>query len=161
MSVKAGPDTPAERVRQLLEEVVDACGLDADVEVTEDDERVVGSVEGEDLGLLIGRHGQTIDALEHLAARIAYPGGTDRKRVSIDAAGYRARRAEILERQADKAASEAVEFGRPVALDAMGAAERRLVHEHLRDNHDIETYSEGEEPDRHLVVAPVLDGDVE
>jgi len=76
-------------------------------------------------------------------------------RVSVDAAGYRARRAEALERQAEKAASEAVRFGRPVALDAMVPSERRLVHEYLRDRHDVETYSEGEDPDRHLVVAPV------
>ena len=74
----------------------------------------------------------------------------------VDAAGYRARRAEALERQAEKAANEAVRFGRPVSLDAMVASERRVVHEFLRDRHDVETYSEGDEPDRHLVVAPVV-----
>jgi spoIIIJ-associated protein len=76
--------------------------------------------------------------------------------VVVDAAGYRARRAEVLERAADKAATEAVQFGRPVSLDAMVASERRVVHEFLRDRHDVETYSEGDEPDRHLVVAPVV-----
>jgi spoIIIJ-associated protein len=76
--------------------------------------------------------------------------------VVIDAAGYRARRAEILERQADRAVEEALQFARPVALDSMVASERRVVHEYLRDRHDVETYSEGEEPDRHLVVAPVI-----
>jgi spoIIIJ-associated protein len=75
-------------------------------------------------------------------------------RVVVDAEGYRARRTEALHRQADDAADEAVRFGRPVALDAMTASERKLVHEHLRDRGDVETYSEGEEPDRHLVVAP-------
>jgi spoIIIJ-associated protein len=151
------PDEPAERLRGLLEEVVEAVGVDADVEVVEEEETLRGTIEGDDLGVLIGRHGQTIDALEHLAARIAYrePDG-ERKRVVVDAAGYRARRAEALERQAEKAASEAVRFGRPVALDAMVASERKLVHEYLRERHDIETYSEGEEPHRHLVVAPVL-----
>jgi spoIIIJ-associated protein len=76
--------------------------------------------------------------------------------VVIDAAGYRARRAEVLERQADRAVDEAVRYGRPVALDAMVASERRVVHEYLRDRRDVETYSEGEEPDRHLVVSPLV-----
>jgi len=153
----ARPEEPAERLRELLEEVVDALDLDAEVEVEEDEERLRGAIEGEDLGVLIGRHGQTIDALEHLAARVAHRGVEgERKRVVVDAAGYRARRAEALERQAEKAAGEAVRFGRPVALDAMAASERRIVHEFLRDRHDVETYSEGDEPDRHLVVAPVV-----
>jgi spoIIIJ-associated protein len=150
------PDDPADRLRDLLEEVVEVLDLDAEVEVVKEDEVLRGSIEGEDLGVLIGRHGHTIDALEHLATRIALRGiDGERLRVVVDAAGYRARRAEALERQADKAASEAVRFGRPVALDALGASERRLVHEYLRDRHDVETYSEGDEPDRHLVVAPV------
>jgi spoIIIJ-associated protein len=151
-----GPTEPTERVRALLERVVTATGLQASVTVTEDDELLTGVLNGEDLGLLIGHHGQTIDAIEHLALRIAYREADQRKRVSIDASGYRARRAAVLHRQADKAAAEALEFGRPVALDAMTAAERRLVHEYLRDHHEVETYSEGEEPSRHLVVAPVV-----
>jgi spoIIIJ-associated protein len=76
-------------------------------------------------------------------------------RVEIDAAGYRARRAATLERQADEAADEALRFGRPVALDAMGALERKHVHEYLRARGDVETHSEGDEPERHLVVAPL------
>jgi spoIIIJ-associated protein len=151
------PEDPAERLRDLLEEIVEALDLDAEVDVVEDDERVRGTIEGEELGVLIGRHGQTIDALEHLATRVAHRGiEGDRKRVVVDAAGYRARRAEVLEQQAEKAAGEALRFGRPVALDAMVPSERRIVHEFLRDRHDVETYSEGDEPDRHLVVAPVV-----
>jgi spoIIIJ-associated protein len=150
------PTEPAERLEELLDRVLDACDVDGDVEVDEDQETLRANVDGDDLGLLIGRHGQTIDALEHLAARIAFQGETARKRVVIDAAGYRERRAEILERQADRAAEEALQYGRPVALDAMVPSERRVVHEYLRDRRDVETYSEGEEPHRHLVVAPVV-----
>jgi spoIIIJ-associated protein len=149
-------DTAAARVHDLLERVVDAWGVEASIEVTEDEEAIRGTLDGSDLGLAIGRHGQTIDALEHLAARLAYPGTEQDKRVVVDAAGYRRRREEALERQADKAAEEAIRFGRPVALDATVASERRFVHQHLRDRTDIETYSEGDEPDRHLVVAPVV-----
>ena len=150
------PTEPAERIEELLDRVLDATDLDGEVEVEEDEETLRANVDGEDLGLLIGRHGQTIDALEHLAARVAFHGESARKRVVIDAAGYRARRAEILERQADRAVEAALQFARPVALDSMVASERRVVHEYLRDRHDVETYSEGEEPDRHLVIAPVV-----
>jgi spoIIIJ-associated protein len=150
------PTEPADRLEELLDRVLDACDVDGEVAVEEDDETLRANVEGEDLGLLIGRHGQTIDALEHLGARIAFHGEGARKRVVVDAAGYRERRADVLERQADRAVEDAVQYGRPVALDAMVASERRVVHEYLRDRRDVETYSEGEEPDRHLVVAPVI-----
>ncbi|MEA2420086.1 MAG: spoIIIJ-associated protein, partial [Thermoleophilaceae bacterium] len=77
------------------------------------------------------------------------------RRIVVDAEGYRERREGILRRQADRAAEDALRSGRPVALDAMTASERRLVHEYLRDNGEVQTYSEGDEPDRHLVVAPL------
>jgi spoIIIJ-associated protein len=140
----------------LLERIVEALGLNATVEVVSDGETITGTVHGTDLGLFIGRHGQTIEAVQHLAYRIAvHRGEGDRQRIVIDAEGYRARREEALHRQADQAADDAVRYKRPVALDAMTASERKLVHEYLRDRDDVETYSEGEEPDRHLVVAPL------
>jgi spoIIIJ-associated protein len=143
-------------VEELLERIVEALGLNATVEVVSDGETITGTVHGTDLGLFIGRHGQTIEAVQHLAYRIAvHRGEGERKRIVIDAEGYRARREEALHRQADQAADDAVRYKRPVALDAMTASERKLVHEYLRDRDDVETYSEGEEPDRHLVVAPL------
>jgi spoIIIJ-associated protein len=145
-----------EVVRDLLERVVESLGLTASVDVRHDGETVTGTVHGTDLGLFIGRHGQTIDAVQHLAYRIALTQGEgERRRIVIDAEGYRARREEALRRQADQAADDALRFSRPVALDAMTASERKLVHEYLRDRGDVETYSEGEEPERHLVVAPL------
>jgi spoIIIJ-associated protein len=148
-------EASAARVRDLLERIVAATGVEARVEVEEDDEAITADLAGSDLGLLIGRRGQTIDAIQHLAYRVAFRGETGRKRVTVDAAGYRERRAELLQQDADDAAAEAVRTGEPVALDAMNAVERRVVHEYLRDRDDIETYSEGTEPDRYLVVAPV------
>ena len=142
-------------MRELLEKVVDALELDAEIQVSDDGEVVTGALVGDDLGLVIGRHGQTIDALQHLAWRIAVREGDERRRVVIDAAGYRDRRAAALQAQADQAAADALRFSRPVALDAMTASDRKVVHEYLRDRGDVETYSEGDEPDRHLVVAPV------
>ena len=151
--------TPAaEALNELLETVADALGLNAEVTVDDDGELVRGKLSGEDLGLFIGRHGQTIEAVQHLAQRVAFRGQPSDVRVVIDAAGYRDRRASALRREADSAAEAAVRGRRPVALDAMTASERKLVHEYLRERGDVETYSEGAEPDRHLVVAPLGHG---
>jgi spoIIIJ-associated protein len=147
--------TRAERVRELLERVNEALELEAEVEVVEEPERIRGILHGEDMGLFIGRHGQTIDAVQHLAFKVAAHGESPAPRVEVDAAGYRERRRVALERQADQAAIDAVRSARPVALDSMSATERKVVHEYLKDRDDVETYSEGTEPDRHLVVAPL------
>jgi spoIIIJ-associated protein len=155
--VESSVTTASDRVRELLERIAADAGVDAAVEVRETPEEVVGEYIGEDLGLLIGHHGQTIDAIQHLAYRIAFPGGGDRKGVVVDAAGYRERRAVALRAAADQAAETAVSGRRPVALDAMSALERKVVHEHLKSRHDVETYSEGQEPSRRLVVAPLVD----
>jgi spoIIIJ-associated protein len=147
---------PAERVRDLLERIATFAGIDAEVEVRERDGEIVGEFLGDDLGLLIGHHGQTIDAIQHLAYRFAGSRDQDRRSVVVDAAGYRERRASSLRATADQAAQAAVSEDRIVALEPMSALERKVIHEHLKDRHDVETYSEGQEPSRHLVVAPFL-----
>jgi spoIIIJ-associated protein len=147
----------AERVQELLERIASEAGVEAAIEVHEDDEGISGKFIGDDLGLLIGHHGQTIDAIQHLAYRIAFRGATGRKRVEVDASGYRERRAVALRAAADQAAETAIQDRRPVALEAMSALERKVVHEHLKTRHDVETYSEGQEPSRRLVVAPLVD----
>jgi spoIIIJ-associated protein len=147
----------ADRVREMVELVVDALDLGVEVLVEETEDAITATVQGDDLGLFIGRHGQTIEAVQHLAQRVVLKDRSPeapRPRIVVDAAGYRARRQDALEGQAADAADEAVRYRRAVALDAMTATERRIVHEYLRDREDVETYSEGEEPDRHLVVAP-------
>jgi spoIIIJ-associated protein len=155
--VSAGLTEAGERVRDLLEKIADKAGIRASVEISEDSEGISAAYVGDDLGLLIGHHGQTIDAIQHLAYRIAFKGVETRKRVEVDAAGYRERRAVALRATADQAAETAVHDHRPVALEAMSALERKVVHEHLKGRHDVETYSEGQEPARRLVVAPLVD----
>ena len=150
------PEEPAERVRLVLERIAAELGLSADVSVEEDDGEIRGSVDGEDVGLLIGRHGQTIDAVQLLCYQIAFRGYPDRKRVTVDAAGYRERQSEALCRRADIAAEDAIRDGRAIELEPMGSNERRVVHEHLRDRTEVETYSEGDEPHRCVVVAPLV-----
>lgn len=151
------PQEPAERVRELVEGVLDELDLDGEVEIEEDEERITASVEGDDdYGLLIGKRGQTVDALQLLAYQAAFRGLRERKRVVVDVAGYRARRRETLIGRADRAAEQALDAKRPVELDPMSAQERRVVHEHLKERAGVETYSEGDEPHRCVVVAPLL-----
>ena len=151
------PDEPAERARELVEGVLDELDLDGDVEIEEDDDRIVVTVVGsDDYGLLIGKRGQTIDALQLLCYQSAFRGLRDRKRVIVDAAGYRGRRKETLESRADRAAEQALTNGRVVEMDPMSAQERRVVHERLKERPGVETYSEGDEPHRCVIVAPLV-----
>jgi spoIIIJ-associated protein len=151
------PAEPAERVRELVEGVLDELDLEGDVEVSEDDERIAAVVSGEDdYGLLIGKRGQTIDALQLLCYQAAFRGSRERKRVVVDASGYRERRREVLVARADRAAEQALDDNRTVEMDEMSAQERRVVHEHLKDRAGVETYSEGDEPHRCVVVAPLV-----
>jgi spoIIIJ-associated protein len=149
------PEEPAERVRAIVARVVQALGLHATVDILETDEEIRATVNGDELGLLIGKHGSTIDALQHLVFRAAFRGEEERKQVTVDAAGYRERREGALHRMADRAAAEALRYSRPVELEPMRATERKIVHTYLSERSDVETHSEGDEPDRRLVVSPV------
>lgn len=151
------PEQPAERIREVVEEVLAELDLDGEVEVREDDAKIEALVEGDDdYGLLIGKRGQTIDALQLLCFQAAFRGMRERKRVIVDAAGYRERRRQMLESRADRAAELALSGNRTVEMDPMSAQERRVVHEHLKERAGIETYSEGDEPRRCVVVAPLV-----
>jgi spoIIIJ-associated protein len=150
------PEAPAERVRVLLQRIVEELGLEASIGVEEGEDEIRAEIEGEEVGLLIGRHGQTIDAIQYLCYQAAFQGRQDRKRVQVDAAGYRRRQSESLQRRADMAAEDAIRHKTAVEMDPMGSNERRVVHEHLRDRPEVETYSEGDEPNRYVVVAPLV-----
>ena len=159
MTDEEWPEDPGERVAVLLERVLDELDLDGEVELEEDDDRIEATVVGdEDYGLLIGRRGQTIDALQLLCYQAAFRGIRERKRVVVDVAGYRERRRETLEARADRAAEQAISGERSIELDPMSAQERRVVHEYLKDRAGIETYSEGDEPNRCVIVAPLISG---
>ena len=141
-------------VRELLERSIAASGVSATVRI-EEGEELVATLVGPDLGVLIGRHGQTIDALQYLANAIGHRMlGDDRLRVTVDAAGYRARRTATLETAARGAAEQAAATGHRVELEPMTAVERRVIHELLKDDPRVETTSEGTEPTRFVVVLP-------
>ncbi len=141
------------RVRELVEHVVAAMGIGTRVGVREDDTGIVATCTGGDLGLLIGKHGQTIDALQYVANAALSRGGTTGKPVTIDAAGYRDRRRTTLEGIALRGAERAAR-GERVLLEPMTAAERKIVHERLKELAGVETSSEGTEPNRYVVVFP-------
>jgi spoIIIJ-associated protein len=149
------PDEPAERVRAVVARIVQGLGLHAAVDLDETEDEIRATVNGDDLGLLIGKHGATIDAIQHIAFRAASRGQEERKQVVVDAAGYRERREAALQRIADRAAAEALRFDRPVELEPMRPGERKTVHLYLRGRTDVETHSEGDEPERRLVVTPL------
>jgi spoIIIJ-associated protein len=140
----------ATRIRELVERVAGAMGIRGRVDVHETDEELVVTCTGDDLGLLIGKHGQTIDALQYVANAASYRSGAG-KQVTVDAAGYRDRRRATLEAIAMRAAAEAAS-GERVLLEAMTASERKVVHERLKDVAGVETSSEGTEPNRYVVV---------
>jgi spoIIIJ-associated protein len=152
----AEDEETVEYIAEILESIAEGIGIDATVQVSESGEAITAEYLGDDLALLIGHHGATIDAIQHLAHRIAFHGLEKRRPLTVDAAGYRARRAEALHAVADQAAESAIREKRPIPLEAMGAQERKVVHEYLKSRFDVETYSEGQEPSRHLVVAPLV-----
>jgi spoIIIJ-associated protein len=146
-----------ERAKEVLKKLLELMGLDAEVEASENDERILLVVKGADTGLVIGKKGQTLDALQHLVNKIVAqtrPEGDDGKAIHLDSEGYRDRRNESLVELAHRLADKARRTGRPVAADPMSAADRRVIHVTLADAEGVTTRSEGEGIHRHLVVVP-------
>lgn len=145
----------AAEARALVVRIVSALELDATVEVREGDEQVLVTVVGPDVGLLIGRHGQTIDSVQYLLNAIGHRAfGDERKEVVVDAAGYRERRRATLETLALRVAERVLESGSAEELEPMTAVERKVVHLRLKDVEGVATTSEGTEPNRYVVVLP-------
>jgi spoIIIJ-associated protein len=145
----------ADRVREVLGRIAEGLELGAAVSIRDTEETVVATLTGPDLGRAIGRHGQTIDALQYLVNAIVLrediPG---HKPVVVDAAGYRSRRQAALDALAARTAERVVRSGREVELEPMTAVERKIVHVCLKDVAGVETRSEGTEPNRYVVVSP-------
>jgi spoIIIJ-associated protein len=145
----------ATEARTLVTQIVGTLGVEADVVARDEPEAIVVTCSGPDVGLLIGRHGQTIDAVQYLLNVIAYRAHGDEKRdVVVDAAGYRARRQATLEALALRVAERVRDSGEPEELEPMTAVERKVVHLHLKEVAGVGTTSEGTEPNRYVVVVP-------
>ena len=147
--------SPSAKLREVLEQVCAALGAPCRIDITEDEESITATLTGPDLGLVIGKRGHTIDAIQYLANTILWRGSEgERKEVVVDAAGYRERRRGALEDMAERAATDVLQSGRSVALEPMTAVERKIVHVHLAEREDVATSSEGTEPNRRVVIAP-------
>ena len=145
----------AAEARALVTRIVDGIGVTGRIDVDESDELITVSCVGSDLGMLIGRHGQTIDAVQYLANAVMWRRHPeDRKEVVVDAAGYRERRRTALEALALRSADRALSDHEPVELEPMTAVERKVVHLRLKEFDGVETTSEGTEPNRYVVVHP-------
>jgi spoIIIJ-associated protein len=149
----ADESEPAALVREVITRITSALGISARVEITEGDDSLLATCTGRDLGLLIGRHGQTIDAIQYICNAILARENAGVS-VVVDAAGYRARREATLASLAASAAEQVVRTGEPVELEPMTAVERKIVHLSLQDVSGVETVSEGTEPNRFVVVRP-------
>jgi spoIIIJ-associated protein len=146
----------AGEVRELVQRIVDGIGVMARIDIEENDDTIVAVCTGADLGMLIGRHGQTIDSIQYVANAVMFRRHQDeRKEVVVDAAGYRARRRASLEALAVRSAERALSNGEPVELEPMTAVERKVVHIRLKEFDGVETTSEGTEPNRFIVIHPV------
>jgi spoIIIJ-associated protein len=145
----------AAEARRLVVQIVETLGVDADVAARDESEAIVVTCSGPDVGLLIGRHGQTIDAIQYLLNVIAYRAYSEEKKdVVVDAAGYRARRQATLEALALRVAERVRESGEREELEPMTAVERKVVHLRLKEVAGVGTTSEGMEPNRYVVVVP-------
>ncbi|MDX6368618.1 MAG: spoIIIJ-associated protein [Gaiellaceae bacterium] len=146
----------AAEARELVTRIADGIGVVGRIDVHETEDVITVSCVGPDLGMLIGRHGQTIDAVQYLANAVMWRRHPeDRKEVVVDAAGYRERRRVSLEALAVRSAERALTDGEPVELEPMTAVERKVVHLRLKEFDGVETTSDGTEPNRYVVVHPV------
>lgn len=144
-----------EEARRIVQQTVDLMELAAMATVAEEsDEQIVIDMAGADIGILIGRRGETLQALQLIAAAIFHRKTDSEVRLIVDAEGYRDRRADTLTEKALQIANEVRESGKEAVLDSLSAFERRVVHLALADDPDVYTYSEGEGRERVLVISP-------
>ena len=165
LGMGAKPATIKARIKQhsardvtehFLSEVFSAMGLDVKTETTYDEAEKILSIDlsGDEMGVLIGKRGQTLDALQYLASLVANREAGEYIHVKMDTEDYRARRKATLENLAKNIAFKAKKTRRPVSLEPMNPYERRIIHSALQGDKNVSTHSEGEEPNRRVVVTP-------
>ena len=143
------------RARKFLEDVFAAMKIEVELQRSETEEGILFQIEGESLGILIGKHGQTLDALQYLTNLAANRGvAGERQHVQLDIEGYRARREETLTRLAGHLAEKACRIGQEIHLEPMNRHERKIIHMALQDSRKVSTYSAGDEPRRYVVIVP-------
>lgn len=147
-------DSVEDRVKSFLDDVLKSMSLEATVKISykEDEKEMDIEINGEDMGILIGKRGATLDSLQYLASLVANKGTNEYIRVKVDTENYRSRRKETLENLAKNMAFKVKRTKRTVSLEPMNPYERRVIHSALQDDKYVTTHSEGEEPYRHVVI---------
>ena len=152
---KLDPATLAGKAQDFLSNVTRLMGVETQVHMNTDEEGFLhADLQGDTSGILIGRRGETLNALQHLTSLYINKGKSDYTRVTLDTENYRARREDTLIRLANRYANRAVKTGRRVSVEPMNPYERRIMHSALQENELVDTHSEGEEPNRHIVITP-------
>jgi spoIIIJ-associated protein len=147
-------ETPTDKVKELLAKIFNSMDIKVNMEVTSREEHVIINLIGSDLGILIGRRGETLDALQYLVNLAANKNVETRTRFIIDVEGYRERREDTLKKLAQRLAEKAIRKGQNVILEPMNPHERRVIHTALQNNKSVETYSQGDEPYRKIIISP-------
>ncbi|SES22771.1 RNA-binding cell elongation regulator Jag/EloR [Salipaludibacillus aurantiacus] len=153
VEVKVKPD-PIKEALLFLRDTIDKMGVSASVETEERDEGMFLNITGSEIGVLIGKRGQTLDSLQYLVNLVANRQSENYVRIYLDAEGYRARRKEALVTLAERLSDKALRTGREVRLEPMSAHERKIIHTALQDVKGVSTFSDGQEPHRRIVVVP-------
>jgi spoIIIJ-associated protein len=150
----ASSNAAAEAAKKTLQDLLGLLGIEAGVDLREEPERILLTIQGDGSGLLIGRKGQTLDALEYLINKIVHKGAEDKKRIVVDTENYRSRREESLVRLAHRLADKAKQLGRPVTISPMSAHDRRIIHLALQDDKTLRTRSTGTGLYRKVIITP-------
>ena len=154
LGIGAKPYTPAIRAEEFLKNVTELMGLTVTFEITETEEALLINMQGDNQGILIGHRGETLDALQYLTSLQVNKGGKEYRRVTLDTEGYRAKREQTLIALAGRMAAKVQKSGRRMVLEPMNPYERRILHATLQDNPYVTTHSEGDEPNRRVVITP-------
>lgn len=144
---------PYEEAASFVRDVGENMGLQIEVDIVHKKDNTVLNISGNDLGLLIGRRGQTLDSLQYLANIIANRYSANFIRIILDAENFRERRRKTLEDLADRLANRVIRTRKEVALEPMSPQERKVIHSKLQDHPEVKTYSKGEEPNRRVVIS--------
>ncbi|OPY58842.1 MAG: R3H domain protein [Pelotomaculum sp. PtaU1.Bin035] len=144
----------SKRAADFLNNIFNSMDLQVDMDVVEKEEVIFINLDGRELGILIGRRGETLDAIQFLVNLSVNKNQEVRKKIIIDVEGYRNRREETLQKLAFKLANKARQRGRSVVLEPMSSQERRIIHNALQERDDIYTFSEGDEPYRKIIITP-------
>lgn len=145
-------ESSSEKAVKFLSSIFDKMNLDAEIDAEENDESITINIKGKDSGIIIGRRGETLGALQYLTSLVVNKDGGSYKRVELDIENYRAKREETLVKLANRLAERVVKYKKNIVLEPMNPYERRIIHSSLQNNKYVETYSIGSEPNRKVVI---------